>query len=150
MDAFRQEPGDADLQDAFVALQKAAGQLSREVADLLRPAGLTPPQYNVLRILRGARGAALTCGEIGERLITRVPDVTRLLDRLERRGLVHRSRSSSDRRVATVEITSSGVATLAPLDAAMAALHRRQFERLSADDRDRLVSLLAGVGAIRG
>lgn len=117
-------------QEAFVQFQRAASRLMEDVARLLKPAGLRPTQYNVLRILRGARPDALSCGEITDRMITREPDLTRLLDRLETAGLVSRCRGEQDRRVVRVTITAEGLAVLKSLDAPMLALHRRQFEPL--------------------
>lgn len=119
-------------QEAFVQLQRAASRLMEDVARLLKTAGLRPAQYNVLRILRGARPDALSCGEIAARMITREPDLTRLLNRLEKAGFVSRCRHDGDRRVVRVSITAEGLAVLTPLDAPMLALHRRQFETLGA------------------
>jgi len=103
--------------EVFVALQVAAHRALDPWARFLRQhAGLTPNQYNVLRILRGASPAGLTCGQIGERMITRDPDVTRLTDRLVRAGLAQRARSDGDRRVVEVSITPSGLQVLSRLD----------------------------------
>lgn len=114
-------------QDAFVALQRAAARLMDGVADLLKPYGLRPAQYNVLRILRGAQPEELSCREVAGRMMTREPDLTRLLDRLEAAGLVRRARKDADRRVVRVSITPSGLDLLARLDGPMLELHRRQF-----------------------
>jgi DNA-binding MarR family transcriptional regulator len=119
-------------QDAFVALQRAAARLMDGVADLLKPYGLRPAQYNVLRILRGAQPEELSCREVAGRMMTREPDLTRLLDRLEAAGLVRRARKDADRRVVRVSITPSGLDLLARLDAPMLELHRRQFAALGA------------------
>src|SRR4029079_5455628 len=80
-------------EEAFLGLQRTADALARRAYDVLKPSGLSATQYNVLRILRGAGEAGLACGEIGERMITRDPDITRLLDRLEARHLIARARS---------------------------------------------------------
>lgn len=117
-------------QDAFVALQRAAAALMDGVADLLKPYGLRPAQYNVLRILRGARPEELSCRQVAERMLTREPDLTRLLHRLEAAGLVRRARKDADRRVVRVAITPAGLRLLAGLDAPMRALHRSQFSAL--------------------
>ena len=92
-------------EEAFLNLQRTADAFMRGFEETLRPFGLTQTQYNVLRILRGARPHGLPCRELGERMITRDPDVTRLLDRLETRGLVARSRDAKDRRVIFTRIT---------------------------------------------
>lgn len=124
------KPASPPEQDAFVTLQRAAARLMDGVAELLKPYGLRPPQYNVLRILRGAHPEQLNCREIAARMITREPDLTRLLDRLEAAGLVTRTRQSPDRRIVLVGITASGLELLRQLDAPVLALHRSQFAAL--------------------
>jgi DNA-binding MarR family transcriptional regulator len=107
----------ASVQDeAILALGRTADQLSVPMFEILRGAGLSPSQYNVLRILRGSAPEALPCGEISERMIRRDPDLTRLLDKLETRGLVTRTRGTSDRRVVLASITEEGLDLLASLD----------------------------------
>jgi len=128
--------------EAFVSLQRAADALLRGVEELLKPAGLTPGQYNVLRILRGAGPQGLPCREIGTRMITRDPDITRLVDRLVTRGLATRTRDTADRRVVKVRISTRGLSLLQKLDAPIRALHRRQMQRLSASQRRALLRLL--------
>jgi DNA-binding MarR family transcriptional regulator len=103
--------------EVFVALQLAANRALDPWARFLRrEEQLTPNQYNVLRILRGAHPDGLTCGQIAERMITRDPDVTRLTDRLVRDGLAQRARNEADRRVVEVRIAPAGLAVLARLD----------------------------------
>ena len=92
-------------EEASVALVRTADQLARRGAEMLKRHGLSPTQYNALRILRGAGEKGMACSEIGERMINHDPDITRLIDRLERRGLVVRSREQKDRRVITTRIT---------------------------------------------
>jgi DNA-binding MarR family transcriptional regulator len=116
---------------ALIALVEAAGQLERDVVDLLKTADLTTAQFNVLRILRGAGPQGATCGQVGDQLIRHDPDVTRLLDRLDRRGLIERARDAGDRRIVRTRITSAGLALIARLDAPVDALHERQFGHLS-------------------
>ena len=128
--------------EVFVALQLAAARLAQEVAEALRPAGLTETQYNVLRILRGAGEEGLACGEIAERLLSRDPDMTRLLDRMQKQGLATRDRCKADRRVVTTRITPQGLALLAELDAPIAELHRRQLGHLGRERLDQLAALL--------
>ncbi|GIU79992.1 MAG: hypothetical protein KatS3mg005_3230 [Bryobacteraceae bacterium] len=117
-------------QDAFVSLQRAAARLMEGVAELLKPYGLRPAQYNVLRILRGAHPEQLNCRQVAGSMMTREPDLTRLLDRMEKAGLVRRQRQDSDRRVVRVGITRAGLQLLAQIDEPMLALHRRQFSVL--------------------
>ena len=128
--------------NAFLAVMRAAGGLLRGVEVLLNRYGLTAAQYNVLRILRGA-GDEGACGrEIASLLITAEPDITRLLDRMEKRGLISRRRDAKDRRFVTTRIAPAGLETLAALDAPVAALHRRQFGRLSGAELRRLMAAL--------
>lgn len=115
-------------QEAFVALQRAAARLMDGVAELLKPCGLRPAQYNVLRILRGAHPERLNCRQVAVRMMTREPDLTRLLDRLENSGLVRRERQESDRRIVRVGITRAGLELLRQIDAPMLELHRLQFD----------------------
>jgi DNA-binding MarR family transcriptional regulator len=129
----------------YLALQTLASDLSQQPTTLLKAAGLSTAQFNVLRILRGA-GEGLTCGEIGERLIARDPDVTRLLDRLSLAGLVVRTRERSDRRVVTSRISEAGMALLAALDAPLARLHAEQFAHLPPERLEQLLALLGEVG----
>lgn len=126
----------------FLAIQRAASALSAPVADLLRQEGLSAAQYNVLRILRGAPEEGLSCGEIADRLVTRDPDMTRLLDRLEAGGLIARSREKADRRVVTTRITGEGLRLLAQLDEPVADLHKRQLSHLGKARLSQLASLL--------
>ncbi|MBI3670357.1 MAG: MarR family transcriptional regulator [Acidobacteria bacterium] len=116
--------------------------LLREVEETLKPAGLSHTQYNVLRILRGAGPQGLACREIGERMLTRDPDITRLLDRLEAHGLVTRQRERTDRRVVNTRITPQGLRILEKLDEPIAELHRRQLRHLRAPRLQSLVRLL--------
>jgi DNA-binding MarR family transcriptional regulator len=130
---IRQTRAFASLEEeAFLALHRTADALGRGMADLLKPSGLSATQYNVLRILRGAKDAGLACREIGERMITRDPDITRLLDRLEARGLIERARGRRDRRVITTRITASGQKLLKSLDAVVAEYPRRHMKKLGA------------------
>lgn len=104
-------------EELFLALQIAADRSMAPWEALLRSqADLTPVQYNVLRILRGAGKEGRLAGEIGDRLITRSPDTTRLIDRLEQRGLVRRKSDATDRRAVRVHITAAGRKLIDPLD----------------------------------
>jgi DNA-binding MarR family transcriptional regulator len=127
---------------AYVAVLQAAEDLQRGFAELLKRAGLSPAQYNVLRVLRGAGPAGLACGEVGAKLIRHDPDITRLFDRLERRGLVERSREARDRRVVVTRITEKALGVLATLDDPVDALHERQLGHLSERQLGDLAALL--------
>jgi DNA-binding MarR family transcriptional regulator len=121
-------------EEVFLNLQRTADALMRRLVDTLKAADLTPTQYNALRILRGAGDEGLPCREVGERMVTRDPDVTRLLDRMEARGFVARGRDRRDRRVITVRITEQGAAALEATDPLVSEL---------------LVSALAHLGPTR-
>ena len=126
----------------FVALLKAADSLSQDAERLMKEHGLTGTQYNVLRILRGAEPAGLPCKGISDRMISHDPDMTRLLDRMEKRGLITRERQSDDRRVVKTRITSQGLDILRELDAPVQELHRRQFRNIDAERLKGLAALL--------
>lgn len=129
-------------EELFLNILRTSDQLMRRVAEMLKPADLSGTQYNVLRILRGAGSEGLACGEIGGRMVTRDPDITRLLDRLEKRGLVARSREKTDRRVVTARITADGLETLRKLDDAVLRLHRSQLGHLDGKAQETLIKLL--------
>ncbi len=128
-------------QEAMLGLLRTADLLAGEMNDVLKPSGLSTTQYNVLRILRGA-GTGLPCGEIASRMITRDPDVTRLLDRMERRKLVSRCREKQDRRVVLTRITDAGQTLLSELDAIVADAHRKQLGHLTSLQLKQLIELL--------
>src|SRR6266853_556686 len=110
---------------AFLDLLRTTDMLSRGPAQVLKTEELSATQYNVLRILRGAP-QGLPCGEIANRMVTRDPDITRLLDRLEKRALISRSRETKDRRMVMAQITPAGLKLLAGLDAPIQEVHRKQ------------------------
>lgn len=126
-----QRPPSSLEERIFVALLKVADALGQEAEQLTHAAELTGTQYNVLRILRGAGPDGLPCRGIGDRMITHDPDITRLLDRMERRGLITRERQKDDRRVVQTRITPRGLELLKPLDQPMRDLHKRQFRHMS-------------------
>ena len=130
---------------AYLELVRTTDMLSRPLSQLLKPEELSSNQYNVLRILRGARGG-LPCGEIGNRMITRDPDITRLLDRLEKRELIARWRDAVDRRVVMAKITPAGMKLLARMDEPVQQAHRRQLGHLG---RERLRALTRLLQAAR-
>ena len=136
------KPFDSLEQEALLNLARTLDILASEMAaEVLKPAGLSATQYNVLRILRGA-GEHLACGEIASRMIAREPDMTRLLDRLEKRKLVSRCRQQTDRRVVAVRITDAGLKLLADLDPKVLAGHQKQLGHMSEDELKQLIALL--------
>lgn len=129
-------------QEVYLNLLKTGDAVSQPVETLLRASGLSGTQYNVLRILRGAGRQGLTCGETAGRMVTHDPDITRLLDRLEKRKLITRSRDAGDRRVVTARITPEGLRLLSRLDKPVTELGRRLFRHMAKRDLRKLSSLL--------
>ena len=126
---------------AFLDLLRTADILTRGLVPVIKASQLSPTQYNVLRILRGSP-AGLPCGEIACRMITRDPDITRLLDRLEKRGLISRCRQTKDRRTVLTRITSKGLTLLARLNEPVRQAHRKQLGHLGLARLARLARLL--------
>jgi DNA-binding MarR family transcriptional regulator len=133
-------------EEIFLNLQRSADAAMQELADVLRPSGISPTQYNVLRILRGAGETGVTCKDIAARMITRDPDITRLLDRLERRHLLTRSRSTEDRRFVAIRITDAGLALLADLDG---PIEKKQIALMRHMTKDQLSLILELLERIR-
>ncbi|MGA9496799.1 MAG: MarR family transcriptional regulator, partial [Terriglobales bacterium] len=129
----------------FLELLRTTDMLSRGLIPLLKEEDVSPNQYNVLRILRGS-AEGLPCGEIASRMITRDPDITRLLDRLEKRGLISRCRETKDRRMVMTRITPEGLKLLGRLDVPVQAGHRKQLGHLG---RERLAALTELLSAAR-
>jgi DNA-binding MarR family transcriptional regulator len=136
------KPFVTDAEKLFVSVQLTAEAQRTKVAELFREGDLTVAQYNVLRILRGAGDEGLPCREIGERLVTRDPDITRLLDRLEARGLIRRERPAEDRRTVLVFVTGEGSAKVAEFDGPLAGLHAELFRGLTRAEKKQLGGLL--------
>jgi DNA-binding MarR family transcriptional regulator len=126
---------------AFLNLLRTTDMLSRPLAQLLKTEDLSPAQYNVMRILRGSP-EGLTCREIGNRMITRDPDITRLLDRLEKRRLISRKRDDNDRRIVLTRITEQGLDLLARLDQPIRDMHRKLLGHLGQDRLRALTQIL--------
>jgi DNA-binding MarR family transcriptional regulator len=135
-------PSSALEHEAYLSLLRTADALARGAEEVVKPFGLSGTQYNILRILRGAGARGLCCREAAERMLTHDPDVTRLLDRLERRGLIVRVRASSDRRVITAQITPEGLRILAKLDKPIEECHQRQFGHLGPRRLAQLIEFL--------
>jgi DNA-binding MarR family transcriptional regulator len=131
---------------AFLELARTTDMLSRGLVRILKNEDVSPTQYNVLRILRGTP-EGLPCGEIAARMITRDPDVTRLLDRLETRGLISRCRETEDRRMVMARITPDGLKVLTRLDEPVVEAHRGQLGHLGKDRLQALCELLRAARA---
>ena len=138
----QRRPFSGPAEEAYLNLQRTASLQLQELSRFLRGFGVTPTQYNALRILRGAHPEPLACGEVGRRMVTPVPDVTRLLDRLESSGYVLRGQDSEDRRVVTGGVTAKGLALLAEIDDPLVKWLEEAYAPLSDDESSRLTSLL--------
>ncbi|MBV8070829.1 MAG: MarR family transcriptional regulator [Acidobacteriaceae bacterium] len=131
-------------EEATLSVLRTADVLEQHALEVLKPLDLTGPQYNVLRILRGSPDG-LACGQIAERMISRDPDITRLLDRMEMRGLIDRERCRTDRRVITVRIKPAGLKLLAQVDPLITDSHRRTIGSLGERKMKQLIELLTEV-----
>ena len=136
------KPFRSPAEEVFLNLLRTAEVLSSNVAGLLRPLGLSLPQYNVLRILRGAGPEGMSCNEIGERMVTRDSDITRLLNGLEKRKLARRARDASDRRVIRAVITPAGEQLATLLDGPIDELITSQLAHMKRADLRLLSDLL--------
>jgi DNA-binding MarR family transcriptional regulator len=137
----KRQPFDSLEQELTLNLQRTNDQIMIRFDRLFRQYGLTPSQYNVLRILRG-EGKPLPVLEVADRTITVVPGITGLIDRLEKLGMVGRDRSTEDRRVVHVSITPRGLDVLARLDAPLLGLHKELVGHLGSDEQRDLIRLL--------
>ncbi len=140
---LRQRKGFRSLQqEAFLNVLRPSSTLTDDLDELLRPYGISATQYNVLRILRGSGPDGLCRNELRDRMLTRMPDMTRLLDRMEEAGWVTRAREREDRRMVLTRISVAGQELLKELDAPVDALHRTQLDRLTDDQLRSLIDLL--------
>jgi DNA-binding MarR family transcriptional regulator len=139
----QRKPFQSLQQEVFLEVLRTGHALVHDLVELLRPHGLTQPQYNVLRILRGAGAAGLPTGEVGARMVaSREPDVTRLLVRMERRGLIARERPVENRRFVTARITPRGMRLLKALDRPVLDMHAAQLRHMTRRELELLAGLL--------
>lgn len=138
----KQKPFEHAEEEVYLNLLRTTSVLFADFERLFKACGLSEPQYNVLRILRGVGGDGLPSTEIAGRMITRVPDITRLVDRLEAAGFVERSRTHEDRRVVLVRIKPRGLKALADLDQPLLELHKRQLKHMTRKELEELSRLL--------
>lgn len=129
-------------QEAFLGLWRTYDRLRTLEDDLFGRFDLTPQQYNALRLLRGEHPRTLRTLDLAERLVSRAPDITRLLDKLEQRGLVRRDRPADNRRTVHVGITAAGIALLDELSEPLRTCHNRQLGHMSRKELEALISLL--------
>ena len=132
-------------EELFLSLARTSDMLGNMLVDFLKEHGLSTTQYNVLRILRGAGEKGLTCGEISVRLVTRDPDVTRLLDRLEHRNLITRSRDTVDRRVVSVYISRDGLHLVEILAQPIIDIHKGQFSFMTPEEMRNMLDQLTRI-----
>ncbi|HEY1273138.1 MAG TPA: MarR family transcriptional regulator [Terriglobales bacterium] len=132
-------------EETAIALARTSDQLERRVTELLKKHDLTATQYNVLRILRGAGEEGHACSAIGERMVTRDPDITRLLDRMERAGLCVRNRDAHDRRVIVTRVTPKGLDVLRRLDTPVRELNLKLLGHMGEARLKTLLRLLQDV-----
>ena len=128
--------------EALLALHLTSDRVANEAARILKPWDLSPTQYNVLRILRGAEPDGLPCRGIGDRMIQHDPDITRLLDRLEKRSLIQRAHDGKDRRVIITRITKGGLDLLANLDGPVEEFNVRRLRHIGPERLRTLIELL--------
>ncbi|HEY0591131.1 MAG TPA: MarR family transcriptional regulator [Thermoanaerobaculia bacterium] len=143
----QKRPFSSVQEEAVLALVRTADIVSLPMAEVLREAKLSLSQYNVLRILRGAGAEGLPCGEISDRMVRRDPDLTRLLDRLEARGLVRRARGAADRRIVLASITDEALALLDALDAPMEERIRAELAHVPSGRLRTLLDILEEIRA---
>ena len=143
-----ERPSACREEEIYLTILRTAEALSRGVIETLKRADLTPTQYNALRILRGAGPAGASCREVGERMVTKESDITRLLNRLEARGLISRERGE-DRRFLVVRITDKGLRLLSELDGPVAECHRRQLGHMGDAQFASLSRLLKAAGKVQ-
>lgn len=132
-------------EEAYLSIVRTAAMLEHALLQALKAFDITPTQYNVLSILRGAGAEGLCRNEVGCRLVTAMPDVTRLLDRMEDTGLIVRQRSSADRRVVSTKLTKKGLDLVGRLDATVVEIHERQFAHVDKRSLKTLIALLEDV-----
>ena len=132
-------------EEATLNIARTADVLMLRMTDLLKPYALSATQYNVLRILRGAGETGASCKDIGSRMVTRDPDITRLMDRLEKRGVVARNRAKEDRRVVTHRLTKAGLELVNQLDRPVEDVHQKAMRHMAPERLRELIALLEEV-----
>ena len=144
-DLKQKKPFRSLQQEAYLSVVRTSTSLTDAMEDLVKERGISATQYNVLRILRGAGEGGLCRNELRDRMLTRMPDMTRLLDRMEEAGFVTRSREREDRRMVLTRISARGRELLSELDRPMSDLHRDQLARLTDEQLKTLIDLLTAV-----
>jgi DNA-binding MarR family transcriptional regulator len=141
----KRQPFACAEEEAFLSILRTADVMNRAVVEMFRPYDLSPTQYNVLRILRGTcptGSHGLPCSAIADQMLTRDPDMTRLLDRLEKRGFISRAREERDRRIVRTCITQKGIDLLKELDPVVTGSNKKYLGKLSQEQLRQLIDLL--------
>jgi MarR family transcriptional regulator, organic hydroperoxide resistance regulator len=141
----QQKPFEHIEEEATLNLVRTAEMLNQKATEFFRPFDLSRTQYNVLRILRGAGEDGLTCSATAERMVSRDPDITRLMDRMETRGLIARERTANDRRVVVIRLTKAGRQLVDALDGQVSEFHELLLGRLGVTKLRKLIDLLEEV-----
>jgi len=141
-DIHQTKPFRSLREEAALNIVRTSAALGDDMDELLKAKGITATQYNVLRILRGAEPNGLCRNELRDRMLTRMPDVTRLLDRMEEAGLVTRTRGSEDRRLVSTRITEKGHQLVDELDQPIDEFHQRRLGHITDEQLESLVELL--------
>ena len=141
-DLRQNKPFTSLQQEAMLNVVRTSATMSDAINEMLKPYGISMTQFNVLRILRGAEPAGLCRNELRDRMLTKMPDVTRLLDRMEEAGLVARSRDNEDRRHVSTKITTAGRQLVDSLDVPARQLHQRRLGHMTAEQLSSLIELL--------
>lgn len=145
LEIVQEKPFTSRQEEAFLSLLRTTDCLQRAFHLGIRKQGLTSTQYNVLRILRGSQPHGLTCSAIGERMITAVPDITRLLARLKSADLIQQERDTQDRRIVRTQISAKGLELLQQMDPLIEHLPMELFRHMQEKDVQQLISLLEEV-----
>lgn len=133
---------DSPEQEAFLSLWRTYDRLRAFEDELFAQFDLTPQQYNILRLVAAEHPARLPTLEIASRLVSRAPDITRMLDKLEQHGFVVRERTAADRRTVRIGITTAGSALVARIAVPLAVCHRKQLGHMKKADLATLATLL--------
>lgn len=141
-DIQQKKPFRSIYEEAELNLVRTTSILTDEMAQVLKQSGVTPQQYNVLRILKGSEATGLCRNDVRDRMLTRMPDMSRLLDRMEEAGLVKRERSDADRRHVTTHITAAGKKILRDLDGPIASAQAQQLGHMNEKELKQLIELL--------
>lgn len=129
-------------EELSLALFKVSYDLESELIRAIKIEGLSGPQYNILRILRGAGDEGLACSALSKRLLVKAPDITRLLDRMEKLELISRQREVQDRRVVIARISQTGLESLERLDSPLSDMQKLHFQNLKDQEKEQLIDLL--------